>query len=89
MKKERLKVIIVLVIVLISVWNFGLNETKILFANFFELEALAEWESYCKNGAKNTGSCKSNPHPETGKSCKAKSWYESADCYGTGVEDVK
>lgn len=89
MRKKVLKIVIVLAVFFISVWNFGLNETKILFTNFFDLKAMSELESYCKNGAKNTGACKSNPTPETGKSCKAKSWYELADCYGTGIEDVK
>lgn len=36
---------------------------------------MAELESYCKNGNKNTGVFLSNLHSETGKSCKTKSCY--------------
>lgn len=89
MKKKVLKVVAVLAVALMAVWNVGLNETKILFANFFNLEAMATKETYCKNGAGNKGVCRSNSDSSTGKTCVAKYWYESPDCYGTGEEDIK
>ena len=89
MKKKVLKVVAVLAVALMAVWNVGLNETKILFANFFNLEAMATMETYCKNGSDNKGVCRSNSDPNTGRTCVAKYWYESPDCYGTGEEDIK
>ena len=87
MKKKVLKVVAVLAVALMAVWNVGLNETKILFANFFNLKAMATTETYCKNGEKNTGVCQDNLKPGTGKSCMAKAWYQKADCYDTGTEN--
>ncbi len=45
MKKNVLKIGVIVAVVMVAVWNVGMNETKVLFTSFFELEAMAKLES--------------------------------------------
>lgn len=84
MKKKVLKVVAVLAVALMAVWNVGLNETKILFGDLFNLESMAKLETICVNGGPiNTGVCIRNFPEDSGYSCVKPSYYDSKDCYDT------
>ena len=89
MKKNVLKSVAALAVLTVAVWNIGLNETKIFFLNSFEVEALAKTETFCKNGRDNTGICRTNLDESTGRTCMSKDKNQTANCYGTGSEEVK
>lgn len=87
MKKKVLKVVAVLAVALMAVWNVGLNETKILFGDLFNLESMAKLETICLGGGKNEGTCKKNFPEDGGASCVKPGFWDSENCFNTGVYD--
>ncbi|WP_301704511.1 hypothetical protein [uncultured Parabacteroides sp.] len=88
MKKNVLKIGVIVAVVMVAVWNVGMNETKVLFTSFFELEAMAKLESICKsNGSHDTGHCTQSVNPSDGSFCARADWFDSKNCYGTGQDN--
>ena len=86
MKKRVLKVVAVLAVALMAVWNAGLNETKILFGNLFNLESMAKMETICLGeGSRNTGTCKKNIPEDGGSSCVKPGYWDSENCFSTAA----
>ena len=84
MRKKVLKIIVVIAIVSLAIWNVRINEAKIIFTNFFGLEALATTETACLGEVDhNTGVCMKNAEEEIGSSCIKLLADESKNCYKT------
>ena len=84
MKKNVLKIGVIVAVASAAVWHVGINETKVLFTDFFTLEAIAKIETVCLGeGDHNTGICKKNAQTETGSSCVVPTGSETKNCYKT------
>lgn len=85
MKKNVLKIGVIVAVASAAVWNVGINETKVLFTDFFTLESMAKLETVCVGDVdKNSGICKKDINPEAGSFCARREDYsDPINCFAT------
>ncbi len=85
MKKNVLKIGVIVAVASVAVWNVGINETKVLFTDFFTLESMAKLETVCVGDVdKNSGISKKDINPEARSFCARREDYsDPINCFAT------
>ncbi len=85
MKKNVLKIGVIVAVASVAVWNVGINETKVLFTDFFTLESMAKLETVCVGDVdKNSGISKKDINPKARSFCARREDYsDPINCFAT------
>ena len=85
MKKNVLKIGVIVAVASVAVWNVGINETKVLFTDFFTLESMAKFETGCVGDVdKNSGISKKDINPKARSFCARREDYsDPINCFAT------